>query len=70
MGAIGLPELILVMSFIVIPFLMFITALVQVLSSTFQEPTNKILWVVVILFAPFIGPILWWCIGTKQRVGR
>lgn len=51
-------------------FLMFIIALVQVLSATFHDSTNKVLWAVVILFAPFLGPILWWCIGTRQRVSQ
>lgn len=47
---------------------MFIVALVQCLSANFHEPNNKIIWALVILFMPFfLGPILWWTIGMKQR---
>lgn len=46
---------------------MFIVALVQCLSAQFHEPTNKIVWAIVILMAPVVGPILWWAFGMRQR---
>lgn len=41
------------------------TALVQILKR--QAPTDqKILWSALAWFNPFVGPILWWSIGSKQ----
>lgn len=43
----------------------FLLALIQILSRAM--PTDaKLLWVVLCLLLPFIGPILWWVIGSKQ----
>lgn len=44
---------------------MAIIALVQILKR--QAPTDqKILWSALAWFIPFVGPILWWSIGSKQ----
>lgn len=47
-------------------FVMFIVALVQILSR--EMPTDaKLLWAAVSWFLPVLGPILWWTIGSKQN---
>jgi hypothetical protein len=49
----------------IIPLLLFIFALVDVLRG----PTignNKIIWVLVILLVPCLGPILYFLIGRNQ----
>lgn len=44
----------------------FIIALIQILQR--NMPSNdKLLWVLVCMFLPLIGPILWWTIGSKQH---
>ncbi|MEO6948112.1 MAG: PLD nuclease N-terminal domain-containing protein [Ginsengibacter sp.] len=45
-----------------------ILALVSILNSTFKDKTNKMLWVLIILFMPFIGPMLYFIIGRNQRL--
>ncbi|MGC4013008.1 MAG: PLD nuclease N-terminal domain-containing protein [Luteolibacter sp.] len=62
----GTPELILIF-LVLLPLILTIASLVQCLSSEFSEPTNKVIWVLVILFVPIFGPILWWVIGVNQR---
>lgn len=66
LGPIGGPELILLI-FVILPLALIIPALISCLNSTFEDPTNKIVWVLVILLAPIIGPILYFCISPKQR---
>lgn len=46
---------------------MFIVALIQCLGASFHDSNNKLIWALVILLVPFVGPILWWTVGTKQR---
>jgi len=62
----GTPELILIV-FGLLPLALSAIALVQCLKAEFQDPNNKIIWVIVILLAPIIGSILWWAIGMGQR---
>lgn len=47
--------------------ILFISALVSVLKGKF-EGNGKIIWIVVILILPILGPILYFLIGKKQRI--
>jgi hypothetical protein len=42
-------------------------ALVDCLKSQFNDNSNKIIWVLVIITFPLIGGILYYAIGQKQR---
>lgn len=69
MSSFGSAELVVIFFILVglITLPMFIVSLIQCLSAQFQDSNNKIVWVLVILMLPFIGPILWWAVGMKQR---
>lgn len=44
-----------------------IVALMQVFNSTM--PTNtKLLWLIVILIAPFIGSLIWFAVGRNSAL--
>ena len=45
-----------------------VVALISLLRSTFKDTTTKLIWVLVILFMPILGSILYFLIGRKQRV--
>ena len=45
-----------------------LVALVSVLRSDFRGPSDKLIWVLVVLFMPFLGAILYFFIGRQQRV--
>ncbi len=64
MGPIGMPELIMLTFLMIIPLI----ALISCLKSNFQDSTNKLVWVVVILFLPLLGAILYFIISPKQRL--
>ena len=62
MVGLGLPELVLV----AIPVVLFLLALDDVVRRTFPDGSTKIVWALVILFVPLLGPILYLCVGKKQ----
>lgn len=44
-----------------------VVALTQVFSSTM--PTNtKLLWLIVILIVPFLGPLIWFSVGRNSAL--
>lgn len=45
-----------------------IAALFNLLKSTFKDSTSKLMWVLVILLVPVVGPIFYFIIGRRQRV--
>ncbi|MCK4561313.1 MAG: PLDc_N domain-containing protein [Flavobacteriaceae bacterium] len=48
-------------------FILPLIALIDILKNNFSD-NNKIIWVLVVLFFPLIGAILYYTIGTKQKV--
>jgi len=56
--------------FYAVPLLIVLSALIDVLRNEFDPHHNKIIWVLVIIFIPVIGSILYWIIGRNQRLNR
>tara|TARA_R110002051_G_scaffold156718_1_gene228435 strand:- start:165 stop:395 length:231 start_codon:yes stop_codon:yes gene_type:complete len=48
-------------------FILWIYCLVDILRSEFKDPNMKIIWVVVILFAQVIGPIVYLGMGKSTK---
>lgn len=63
-GMIGPFQVLLILLVLVLP----IVALVDIVRSNFKGDNDKILWAVVVILAPFIGTILYFLIGRKQKV--
>lgn len=49
-------------------FALIIFCLLDAVRSTFKDSVTKIVWVLVILFAPFLGSILYLVIGRNSRI--
>lgn len=62
----GLIITLLVILFI---FLIPLLALLNVLMSDFQG-NEKIMWVLIIIFLPFLGSLLYFLIGRDKRINR
>ncbi len=68
---IGMPfigELFIILWFyspVIIPL---IAALISILRHDFKDPTTKLMWVIVSIFVPVIGPILYFIIGRKEQL--
>lgn len=63
------PWQILILIFFLIGVVLPIVALVDILRSDF-EGNNKIIWVLVVLFANVIGSIIYFAIGRSQRIKK
>jgi hypothetical protein len=67
LGGLGGIEILLILSILFVPVLLWLLALIDCLKSTFNG-NDKLIWVVVILFFPVLGPLLYFIIGRRQRV--
>ena len=50
-------------------FLLPILALISALMNTFPG-NEKIIWILLIIFLPFLGSVLYFVIGRNQRTNR
>ena len=68
LGIIGIGELVLV-TIMLIVILPTILALIDILKNEFTG-NNKIAWLLVVLFTSFIGAVLYFIIGRKQKLSN
>jgi uncharacterized membrane protein YczE len=65
----GGQELLIIGILFVILFGIYIFVLVDILKSEFRG-YNKIIWILLVLFLPALGTILYLLIGRKQKVKK
>ena len=63
---IGIYELV-VLIFLLLIFLPFVIAFIDILRSDFSG-NNKIVWLLAVIFVPFIGAVAYLIIGRKQKI--
>ena len=61
--------LLITLAVILFIFLIPIMALISVLMNEFQG-NDKIMWVLIIIFLPFLGSLLYFLIGRDKRINR
>ena len=64
----GGPEIMIIMLFALAYPILVIICLVNIMQSNFKDPTGKLLWVLIVILAPFIGSITYLLIGNKNKV--
>ncbi|KYG82766.1 PLDc N-terminal domain-containing protein [Roseivirga echinicomitans] len=57
----------MIVFFVLIPFTLWVIALVDCLKGDFSGD-NKIIWVLVIIFLPVLGSILYFLVGRNQKI--
>ncbi|MBW7468842.1 hypothetical protein ABID22_003532 [Pontibacter aydingkolensis] len=67
-GGIGVSEIFLLLFFLGIPAILWLWALIDLLRSDFKNSINKLIWVILIVFLPVLGAILYLLIGRGQKV--
>jgi hypothetical protein len=65
--AIGPLELLIILVFMLLPFILCVIALVDILRSEFER-YNKIVWLLVVILLPFAGAILYFVVGKKTKI--
>jgi len=63
---VGLWQIIIIF-FGLISLLLPLIALIDILRNEFTG-SNKLIWVLVVLLFPFLGPILYFIIGINQKI--
>lgn len=59
----------LLLFLVVIPFLLFVSALVDVLRRQGIDGVTRLTWVVVVLVLPLLGPVLWFVLRGRFGTG-
>ncbi|WP_258099685.1 PLD nuclease N-terminal domain-containing protein [Marinoscillum pacificum] len=49
-------------------FAIWVWTIIDIIKSEFKDNNEKILWVVLVILLPFIGTVLYFAIGSKNRV--
>jgi hypothetical protein len=62
----GITEIILLLVLVCVPI--WLVAFIDILKSDFKG-NDKLVWLLVVIFVPFIGPLCYWFIGRKQKLG-
>ena len=66
MFGLGGGEFVFIFIILFVPILI-ISALVDILKNEFNG-NNKIVWILVVLFLPFLGSLLYFGIGRNQKI--
>lgn len=48
---------------------LFLIAAIDILKNRFASDIEKLIWILVVIFVPIIGPLLYLMIGRKQKIG-
>ncbi len=67
LGIIGPWQILLILVFILLGIIPTIVALIDILKSKFKG-NDKVLWILVVLFANFFGAVLYFLIGRGQKI--
>ena len=65
-GGMGIFMILLIFGFII---LLPLIALIDIIRNDF-DGNNKLMWVLIVLFLPFLGSVLYFLIGRNQRPRR
>lgn len=64
---VGVLEMILLLFAVLFPIILIIYCLLDITRSCFQDPSNKIIWAIIVLLAPVIGSLAYLVWGRKQK---
>jgi hypothetical protein len=66
LGMIGPWQVLIILFGLLLP----VIALIDVLRSNFKGSNDKLIWVLVILFLNVFGSVLYFLIGTRQKIKK
>ena len=69
LGLLGPQELLVIFLIIGMMLLLSLIALISILTNSF-EGNDKLIWVLVVLLLPVLGPILYFLIGRSKRISE
>lgn len=48
--------------------LIWVLALIEIVRSEFQDKNERLIWLLLVILVPFVGTIIYFAIGRKQRI--
>lgn len=69
LGFIGSQEIIIILMISLFLLVLPLIALIDILRSEF-EGNNKLIWVIVVIFFSLLGAILYFLMGTNQKLKK
>ncbi|RDV11050.1 hypothetical protein DXT99_25620 [Pontibacter diazotrophicus] len=64
LGGIGIIEIIMLLGLLLI----WLYAVVEIVTGTFQNNIDKLVWLLLVLIVPLVGVILYFLIGRRRRL--
>ncbi len=67
----GMPggmEWILILGVLSILVILPLIAIVDILRSEFKNSNDKLVWIIVVLFMPFLGSLIYFVVGRGQKI--
>ncbi|MES2379040.1 MAG: PLD nuclease N-terminal domain-containing protein [Bacteroidota bacterium] len=65
---VGADSMIVLALFILAFPLLALFCLIDIIRSDFKDSTTKLMWVLIVLFAPFLGSIIYLVVGRKSKL--
>lgn len=59
---------IIMIGFWIAYLVLLIIALIDVVKSEFRNPNDKLIYVIIVVFVPIVGPIIYFVVGRKQKI--
>jgi hypothetical protein len=69
-GGLGRPEFLIAMLLGCMPFILIVFALIDIIRSDFRDSNTKLIWVIIVIFVPVLGSILYFLMGRNQKERR
>lgn len=66
---IGLVFLLVVVALALAQLILFVAGVVSVVGSERYSAAGKVVWIVVLLFVPIIGALVWFLVGRNVKRG-
>jgi uncharacterized membrane protein len=67
-AGLGGSEIMLVLVLGIIPLIAWIWTLIKIIRSDFKNPNDKLMWVIIVCILGFIGAIIYFIWGDKNRI--
>lgn len=58
---------IIIMAILATAVILPLVALIDIVKSNFKDSTTKLIWVLIVLFAPLLGTLIYFAVGRQQK---
>ncbi len=65
LAALGIAEIMIILFILIIPFGLVIYTIIDIVRSNFRDNNSRLLFLILVLFVPFIGSILYFILKNK-----